>query len=304
MKNSIQGIIYILFILLFGLFIFYFFQNNPELVDKLKTIPIINLLLLFLSTTISLVINGYFLKIITQPFGLNIKNHFWLSATTSLLNLVTPFRGGAIFRGWYLNKKYNLDIKDIFITIAGNYPINFFVNSFLGLLLLSYEYYLGNTIPFWGWLFFSGIFLGTLILFFIPEIKYKPLVKINNLIKGWHKITQNKSILFQSFFLYFLSAISSAVTIFLLLDAIGVTISFYKTLLIAVFSIFSALVNITPAGIGITEIFFVMAGTLVEIPIETMLLITIIKRGIGLFTNLFWGVPGKVILLKSINEKD
>lgn len=298
-----QKLIYFLSLSLFGGFLFYFFGKNPDLLTQIKSISPVILFGLFCLYTTLLAINGYFLKIITQPFGITIKNHFWLSATTSLLNLVTPFRGGAVFRGWYLKKKYNLDLKDIFITIAGSYPIIFFVNSFLGLLLLTYEASMGNVLPLWGWIFFGGVFVGTLLLFFIPEIKHKKLRKLNLLIQGWHKITQNKSLLLSSFFLYFLFSFISAIPIFLLLLAIDIDTSFYKAFIISVFSIFSVLINITPAGLGITEVFLVIGGSLIGLSVETMLFISIIQRGIMIITNLFWGGLGKIILLRDINEK-
>jgi uncharacterized membrane protein YbhN (UPF0104 family) len=291
--------IYFLSISLFAGFLFYFFHKNPDLLTQLESLTFNTLVLLFLLNTILLTLNGYFLKIITQPFGIVIKNHFWLSATTSMLNLITPFRGGAIFRGWYLNKKYHLDIKDVLVTIAGSYPITFFVNSFSGLCLLSYELYLGNTTAWWGWLFFGGILIGTFSLFFLPVIKYQKFDKLNLLIHGWHKITTRTTVLSEAAIIQLLFCLISASIIYTIAQSIGLEVTVSKSLIIACLMVFSIVINFTPGGIGITESFYIFAGLLVGVSIELIVLLSIINRAVGTVTLLFWGTIGKLFLLKT-----
>lgn len=299
-----QKIIYFFSIIIFSIFIYLFFQNNPELFSKFLEISLKNILIIFSLNTLLLFINGYFLKTITLPFNINIKNHFWISSTTSLLNLITPFRGGAFFRGWYLKKKYNLPIKDILITIAGSYPIIFLINSILGIFLLTYLFQSGISNSIWGFVFFSILFLSTLILFFIPQIKYKKLEKLNFIIQGWHKISKNKKIIFICTLQQLLFSSVSALALFFIFKSIGYDISIAQALLISVFAVFAIIINITPAGLGIVESFFILAGIFINVPVEIMLLSVIVRRSIEIFTLLFWGGLGKFILLKDLKIKN
>lgn len=295
-KKSIMWLFLFVFFSLSGAFLL----QNGDTLEQVEQIPLFITGYLAVIVIAGLFLNGIFLLRIARPFGIHIPYAFLLSCATSLVNMVTPLRGGAFFRAWYLNRTLGMKYKDFTISLFGNYLIVFLVSSLTALSLLFCTEIKKQEFILPLFFIFGALFLGCIsILIFPKPISKHSLLsnKWNNIVKGWNCIRSSPLLIFQLILLSFGNLVLEAMGILCILSALNVPIHFLSALFLSAFLVVGIFINITPGSLGISESLVVFAGILLGINPQIMLLGTLIRRAIGIVVLLLLGIPAKLFLL-------
>ena len=195
-KSLISGLI---LITILG-FLIYYLKNNLKDFQQLAISNLMFLIPLIIIFLLGLYFNGMLLNILMRPFSIKLKNleAFGLAIITNFYNLITPFRGGAAARAYYLKKKYKFPYVNFLATLSAIYLLIFLISAIIGLitlLIIKSKYNLFNLPIF---LLFSMIIITLLtITIFSPKLKERENKWLNRFIKiinGWHLIKNNKNL--------------------------------------------------------------------------------------------------------------
>ncbi|QQS58708.1 flippase-like domain-containing protein [Candidatus Peregrinibacteria bacterium] len=297
-KNIIIGIFLAFFFLFSGIFL----TKSEGTLERLEEIPLSIFGILALIVVIGLFLNGLFLSLVAKPFGIYIPRAFLLSCAASLLNMITPFRGGAVFRAWYLKSTLGMKYKDFVISLFGNYLIVFLTSSGVALCLLFFIQMKKTEFFFPLALFFSILFLGCISILLFPRPTLRKgffAHKWNNVVQGWNLIRSSRLLVSELIVIALGNLLLEAIGIMVIFHGLRESIDAISALFIAAFLVVGIFINITPGSLGISESLTVFAGILLGISPEIILLGTLLRRGIGIITILFLGIPAKFLLLYS-----
>ncbi|MFH1972229.1 MAG: lysylphosphatidylglycerol synthase transmembrane domain-containing protein [archaeon] len=300
-KKIIWPVISIIIILAFGYIIY---QNFAEF-SKILDYPWIILILVLLSS-IGFFFNGMKIKFLVKNFGvdLGVMESYWLSVVTSLGNYLTPFRGGAALRAYYLKKKYQFSYIDFFVTMAGTYVIILFVTAILGLICLLVMYLLNIPTPKEFIILFLGILVLTILVLFV-KIPHKInssnfiLRKISKVIKGWNLIKKDKKLILKVGLMDTFCYVIVILKVYILFEVLDQGISFISSTLLGLIHGISTLITITPAALGIREVAIAYSAELLGIGLNVGAVVSIIDRVILILTLLLLGlIFGKKYVVK------
>lgn len=269
----------------------------------MNAFDLIGVSLLFI---VFLYINGLFLNLLTKDFKIKLKNYFHISTASSFLNLVIPFRGGAVFRAWYMKKKYNFNYSYFLSSLFGNYVVIFFISTFLGLIVTYLLYCLHGEFNLIVFISFIAVFLIMLTLFLVPgyQFNFQNIIfkKINEILKGWKIISKNKILISQLIILQIANLLVSSLELWIIFRSFNIDISLIEILFISILSVLSLLFNITPGSLGVTESFYVFSGLIINVPPDIMLLVALTKRAIETTILFILGPISKLLLLRDLND--
>ena len=129
--RSIRKISSIAVFLACVLFMYSYVRNNLSDFTKISEISLPYVLLIGCVCLAMLVVNGFFLKVLTVSFGINLNffEYFSISIITSFGNIFLPMKGGAGFRAVYLKSRYDFDYSYFLSSLAANYLVVFGVTS-------------------------------------------------------------------------------------------------------------------------------------------------------------------------------
>jgi uncharacterized protein (TIRG00374 family) len=242
------------------------------------------------------IINYLFVGIITknllQPLNVKLSfiEAFKLSIVTGFYNLITPFRGGMAVRAVYLKKKHNFTYTNFLATLAASYILIFLVASILGLISVYLIYTSEKIFSQILFLIFLGAFISmTFTIIFSPKIpltKYKFINKFIEVINGWHLIKNNKKVIFSVVFFSLIQTLLTSFMVYLQFNVFGIEITFAKCIFLSAIGVFSLLVGITPANLGIGEAITVFSALTIGITPVQSLSVAILGRLIS-FSVLF-----------------
>jgi len=303
--------IYFLFILIILIFIYLFTRNNFDFVlETINKISIFDFFLLSISTIITITLNGNKIEILTRYYKLKLKFKEWfgLSVVTTMGNYLAPFGSGMLLRGVYLKKKYGFSYKNFITTLATSYLTSFLLYSFIGIMItiiIYYQYNLFNTIFF---LIFLITFLSCLgIMVLSPKIKNKKnkfLNKFEQIINNWKKMKKNYRLLIRLTLNDFFSLLNYSIRIFLAFYILGDKIPFISSVLISLVTLFSLIIGLTPASIGVKEALIAYSTTVIGKSFGLGIAVATIDRIIALIYVFFLGGLFSYILLISLKNKN
>lgn len=243
------------------------------------------LLLLGFMALINLYSTGRSMDAVLRPLGLSLGRFetFGLASITRLGNQIAPGKLGLAARATYLKRTYKLPLTQFASSLAAAQILTYFISSMLGLgavVILWQFMYAPQLIPFA--LLLGGIIVGLLgLLLFSPKIKERNN-KIYNYcakaINGWHTIRRDGNTLLNASFWVAINVLSQALMIFAAFSSFGVNVSIVKSLFIASINIFSVVIAITPAGLGITEGLMVLSATAVGLSVSVTLSVALLRR--------------------------
>lgn len=214
----------------------------------------------------------------------HLKHYEWigLSFVTPLGNYIAPFSGGMLFRAGYLKLKHNLSLTKFTILLAANYLLAFWCVAITGPIssyyLITQSAYIPWQVPF----FFGCIALSLMILKSLPlpgfSSRYWVIKKIGEGTDGLKVLGQDK-ILFIRIVLYiFLNVIANGLSFYVAFRSIGFDIFFSQALIISLIAVFSLLINITPANLGIQEAVISFASSTLKVGVGEGLVVALITR--------------------------
>jgi uncharacterized membrane protein YbhN (UPF0104 family) len=162
-----------------------------------------------------------------------------------------------VIRAAYLKKKHDFPYT-LFITVLGStYLINFLCVGILGFASSIYLYY--SLLLSWKLPAISASFI--IILLILMKIKFqikytriRILNKILQVIEGWNIISKDANLLASITGITFLNIIFNGLSYWIVYICFEIPVTFFQSMIISLIGIFSLLLNITPANLGIQEI--------------------------------------------------
>ena len=278
----------------FVIFFIYYLINNPQVFDVFTQIRLESIIILLFVKFITLYLNGLFNKKLTLIYEIKLK-HFealYVASLTYLGNLYFPARIGAGLRLGYFKKVYNLNNSYLVIIFGYFFIVSLFINSIFGLFSLFFINYKNSSIAIiWILIFTTSIISSTYLLSVKLNIKntgfknklHKSILNFTNTAReGWNKITSLRgtnfyliSIYILNYLLFFLEII---LIFFFLEELLNIpNIVFYNSI-----SVFSNLLGLTPAAIGIKEFLIIGTNKLLNIEVYRLTQIFIVERSIAI----------------------
>ena len=285
---------------MFVIFFTYYLINNPEVFDVFSKIKLESIFILLFVKFITLYLNGLFNKKLILIYEIKLKQFeaLYVASITYLGNLYFPVRVGAGLRLAYFKKFYKLNNSYLLIIFGYFFIVSLFINSIFGLFSIIFiENRQGSIGIFWIVIFILSVASTTYLLIKKFNLKIvNPKNKVQKSIldftntarEGWNKITSLRgtnlyliSIYVVNYFLFFLEIL----LIFLFLEELLniPSLVFYNSI-----SVFSSLLGLTPAAIGIKEFLILGTNQLLNIEISSLAQIFIIERAISI---LFSSIP-------------
>ncbi len=279
--------------------ILYFYKNFDDIkrISELKLIYIVPIILLNMAY---IYLNGFFSKIISEPFNIQLREHFLLAIASSFVNLIAPFRAGVGLRAVYMKKKYNLDYLLFSASIFGNYVIILLVTSIIALILMVIIYVEYKLFNIAVTAIFSGLFiLSVLAISSKLTFKNKMIDQIN---LGWKLIKAHPKTIVKLIINTLLGVIVYSLNVFLIFKGLNLEIGIIAAIYFTVMNVLSSFINLTPGSFGITEGLFLISAKILGISPTISLLVALISRVIGTFILVVLGPWANYKLFKKIQN--
>tara|TARA_Y100000816_G_scaffold6015_1_gene3653 strand:+ start:6925 stop:7842 length:918 start_codon:yes stop_codon:yes gene_type:complete len=303
MKSNISK-----FLSLFSLIIICFYLiNNPSSYEALIKINTRTIIIIVSVKFFTLLLNSLFnfelLKVFRLKLG--IFEAIYLSSLTFVGNFYLPGKSGASLRLLYLNKKYNFKSPELTSIFFYFVFITTFLSSFFGLISLLLINNRNVILKIGSLSILSIIFISS---FYILKKNYAlknfPKSKISQWVnetkKNWNILSSEQNLLLKLVTItgvnFFLFATEIAIIFnYLFKDLAILEILYYNSL-----SVFSSLLSITPASLGIKEFIILISNDLLGVSLENLISVLIIERAISIVFSI---IPLFFIFVNSLTQK-
>jgi uncharacterized protein (TIRG00374 family) len=253
------------------------------------------LALLFGLAILKLMTMGLFTKVIMGSLGisLDLLEWFGLSTMTSMGNYLSPFRGGAAIRGVYLKTKHGLPYTLFLSTLSILYLLSFSTNAVIGLLAMAALWLdfgvtnLALTLFLVACLALPGTFLGIVKRF--PRLPGRWAESVNRMIEGWKIIAAHPSTLVTLIALSVLNAGTTLLMIHFSFAAFDQDLPLIKSLIVSTLFLISAMIPVTPAGLGIAEAMLVLTSQMLGVEDVVSIFSAGLNRSAMIATSLLLG---------------
>lgn len=280
-------------LLLFTVFIVSYVSAHWTEFTRLELVNPGLLFLLAIMVFVNLYGTGRSMDTVLHPLGLRLGRFetFGLASITRLSNQIAPGKLGLALRATYLKRKYKLPLTQFVSTLAAVQIVTYFISSALGVVMITILWQRGSNpalLPFF--LLLAGVLVVLLILLlFSPHIQERKHKFFNYFIKainGWHTIRQDRHALLLAGFWVLINIISQVLIIFAAFNSFGAGIGITEAAFITSINIFSVVIGITPAGLGISEGLIVGAASAIGLPVSLALSAALLRR-VGMFVVVF-----------------
>lgn len=304
MNTTKQKILAITTLIFTVIGIAFYLSDNQNLLLSLKNIPISYILILLVVQVLLLVTNGLLLKTLTLQFNIHLKMTEWfgLAVVTTMVNYVTPFSGGLLFRATYLKHQHSFSFTKFATLIYANYIINFWTIGVIGTLSILFVNPTGiNRMVL---LFFLMVAIILSIIILLPVTKIPGNSKLNKIINssidGWLLIKRDKKLLTKLISYTLINIILNALAFWVACSALGFTISLFASVIISLVAAFSIVIKITPANLGIHEAIIGFSAPLVGIGAGEGLMTALVIRGTGIIVIFLLGTLFSYLLTQQL----
>ena len=279
-KKIWQGVI----LLFLGVVTFGYLSNIPDVFVQFQNITYWNIFILLLLRGMFLLVNGLLLKDFSSRFSVVLKPIEWigLSFVTALGNYIAPFSGGLIARAGYLKSRHSLSITNFAVLLSSNYLVNFFGVAIAGLAGCFSVMGSSTKLPWQLPVLFFSVAGGVLALVVLPlpviSSNNLGLRKINEALEGWKLIRNDWSLILRLLGYTFCNILLNSLSFYVAFRSIGVDIPYFRALLISLIAVFSLLINITPANLGVQEAVVGLASVVLSQSTSEGLIVALIIR--------------------------
>lgn len=289
LKKAFSIILTIIVIIAMGIYLY----NNRDIFENLKQLDPIIILVVACLQPIKIIITSTTNKLIIDSIDNKIPfwDAFMLQYVNKLLNKFVA-ESGAVFRGAYLKSQFSFPISKYLSSIGGSYIVGILTNSVFGILLSIIIYFQQKVFNLIIILIFIFFFMGSVLLLLIkPKINSNKwmIIKINRIIDGWVEIKSKPKLIINLILLYFLGAIFSSLSIFLIYRGLGSEINIINSFYYSSISTLATIVNLTPGGLGINEAVLMFSSDVIGLPSDLILLGALLFRAISLVTSSIGG---------------
>jgi uncharacterized membrane protein YbhN (UPF0104 family) len=263
----------------------------------LAHLPVRFLLGLFAIAAASVICNGLYIKFALQAFQVDLPAREWLSLTvaTSLLNYVTPLRGGMVVRAVYLKAHYRFGYVDFLSTLSAMYLMYILLYALLGLagLVLLWEQDAGGDRVVFALLVVAAT-TAALLMFLpvrLPRWQVFPLRQLAQIFDGWTLLRRKRATLRKLMGTTLVFALLSVLEVKLAASAVGVALSWPAVLLYSSGQNLAVLASLTPVALGIAEAVSIYLGATLGYDISQALMIQALLRVVPLALLLLVALP-------------
>jgi len=229
--------------------------------------------------------NGVLNNICFRFYGVNLTFQEWfgLSVVNSFLNIVTPFRGGAIAVGVYLKKKHNFAYSLFFAVMVASTLLIVLANLILalGLLIMQPPALSAELTEFSLYVVISLLAIGLIFAVWAPvtpRSTNRLFQLVHEVFSAWRMIRNHPHDLKKLIGASFGMVLTMAAIAYVTISSIGVDVNFNAALAMGVFSNLSAIVSITPSNLGIKEAFASIGGAGYGIKVVNVVAASLIER--------------------------
>jgi len=242
-----------------------------------------------------LVVNGLFLKVLLDEFGIRLgfSEYFSISVLTSFGNVFLPMKGGAGFKAVYLKSKYNYDYSYFIAGLAGNYLVCFNVTALTALA--------GMALYWWGTGYFNmpaaAVFIAIAVasfwvIFYPPRaFDWIPLrwarEQANQVLFGWNTVRKSGKTVAHLFILAATNMCISSVMCWLefaafgMKDAQGAPIGIAQSAVFSTIGSLAVFVWLTPAALGVKESLLMFCSDILGISPAQALTASLLDRTVN-----------------------
>ncbi len=289
-------------------FIVYYIKSHWSEFQDIRITSWFNAAILFIIAPINILIQGLFLKVLMEPFGVKLKFNEWLGlmVLTLLGNILIPF-GGLGFRAAYLKKYYNFGYTDFLSTTVAVWLISYVIFTIGGIIGLIFLYWQSKIMDFNLMVIFGVILLGCLIVWFFPfkisSSKNKIIHYFSLLIKSWQFIKSDKFLVKRLIQLITLQLLVLSSIFFFAYQAFDFKVNFIGSFLPACLSLYTFFIRIVPASLGIYEIAVIYPSQVLGLNVAQGLSVAFLTR-IAIYSWIFvLGLIFGYILLRKNSKK-
>ena len=281
-RGAIAGVILLTFIA----WCLYYVRGHWRDFAVLRGLEPTTLLALYALCIGILACNGLSIKFVLLVFGIHLPAREWssLAIATSLLNYVTPLRGGAGMRAVYLKVKYNLSLIDFVSTLGSMYLVFAVVHGGLGLgaaILLRQGH---RPPPLALAVFFAAVALSAVLFMIVPiRIPWRETVgfrQLARMLHGWELLRRAPRVLAALMALTAIYALASMVQYKAAFAGVDVTLNWSQAALYTAGQGLALLITITPGALGIAEWTGVYLGGVVSCTPAQALMVQLLLRAI------------------------
>lgn len=256
-----------------------------------------------------LICNGAFIYVVSSAFDIKLRHIEWLSisSASSFANFFMPFRGGAGLRALYMSRLHGLSITDFISTLSVMYLMHAALNGFLALAGMVLVISNGGPIDLTLLIFFllttvTGLLFISLEINTAMDIKRFPFKQINQVLSGWKKVRQERSIVIRLWALMLILILITLWQCKVAFAAVSVPISWGGIAVYAASKNLAMLVGLTPGSLGIVEGVSIYLGHVLGYGTSEALLVQGLIRSITIVTLLIVGPISFLLLHRHIGS--
>ena len=281
----------VLTVIILALFAWYFTQNIQDF-KILLDINILHVILLFVIGLLMIVANSVFMKVCLSLFGRKIDIHESIRVTliSTAGNFFAPAGSGLGFRAVYLKKRHKLPYSDYISITLCNYVIVFMISAMLGLVgLWAAQGGVPTSSAYPLYVFFAGLLTISTVLLFVRfreretvDTEGGAIARVKQVLvrmsKGWTVVLSNKKVLVGLIGIVVANAVLSVVQAYIVLESVGITISFGGLILYGILGALSLFINITPGNLGVKESVYVVFSGVIGLSTAQILSAAVVER--------------------------
>lgn len=296
---------YILPLVVLSGMVIYFFNN----LDQFKRLTITSwwwcgaLVIAFAVHTIP---SALLVRKLLQIF--QVKLSFWeavgLVFLSGMGNYLAPYVGGWGLKAAYLKSRHKFPLSYFASIVGGTALLSLSINALLGLMVLVYLVMAKGVFNLIIFILLLAPLLLTGIIIFLPAGQIKSqnrfLVKINRIWEGWKKLSEKPRDLAILAFLTFLIAVLGVICLYIAFRVVSENISPANAIIISALTALSQLMQIAPAGLGISELVIIFTSRALGEVMVIGVSVAIIRRAVATVVILVGGGIASIALSRSL----
>ena len=254
--------------------------------------------------------NAMILKILLNSFqiSLSVKECLSISSLAGIGNFLTALRGGTIGKAVYLKKKYTFPYMTFIAATSAIALINLNLAAFTGVIAILLIGYSSHSLLAVLLAFFVAVNLLFCFLLFSPgkvgTCRWKIFDRLSAIAKGLDLIRKDTTLVIKISFLLFVNFILSISELALSYRAFSIDVSLVEVILIDTISIFSEIIKVLPANLGIYEGSVALSSQILSVGFSEGLLAAGLVRVVSICVMLTFGlILGLRLLLGKPKEE-
>lgn len=260
--------------------------------------------LLLGSLALVMVTNGLILRDLTAQFGARLNMRTWLGITlvASMLNLVSPIKGGAAVRAAYLKRLHGVTYSAFASVLGSSLVCSIAVSAALAAVALVA---LGVPGGRYGWIALASsvaLFIVLVALLrFVPRAPNPTNAlagRLAQIAQGWRTVSSDRRLVTGVICWSVAGALLHALAFVLAFRLAGFNGSWLVPVASSAFARIGALIAITPAGLGIFEAFGAVSAQIVGAEPGPAVLAVLIVRVVATAVTVVGGAFFSLLLVR------